>query len=712
MTAASADRAAAAAAYARQGLAVVPCWGVTTDGRCGCSQPACDSIAKHPYAPLAPRGCYSASRDPDVVAGWWAAEPSANVALATGRAHGLLVLDIDAHHDGEASLAALEQEHGPLPRTWTVRTPRGGRHYYFALADDGAAVPSPAGVRPGLDIRADGAMAVAPPSRTPAGAYVWEVSPADLAAPAPCPPWLVALARAPRAGGAPPANGQRGGVDWGQLLAGVPAGERNQRLFEAACRLRRAGVPQGLAAELLRALAARCQPPLAEREVRQVLASAWRYPAGDAPAADVCPRLVRLADVAPARLAWLWPGRVALGKLTLVEGDPGLGKSLLALDLAARVTRGLPMPDGSAGLGGPAGVVLLLAEDDLADTVRPRLDAAGADPARVVALATAGDPVDPERPPTTLDVGALRHAIRAVDARLVVVDPLAAFLPARTDAHTDADVRRALAPLARLAAEERVAVLAIRHLNKNPHAPALYRGGGSIAFLAAARSALLVARHPDAAAQRVVAVLKSNLAEPAEALAFSIVAHDAPAPRLAWHGAVAYTASELLAAGSGAGAAERASATEAVLAALPTDGEGLGPREVAEVTGLALSVVKTLLWRLRATGAVTHVAHGRWARTRALESQQPPQVNNVNSVDFVDFAVHAAAAQGDSVLRPPARAAVARLEALRADAAGPPPRPCGACGTQRWYRPRADCPDYWVCRTCHPLPPAADAIPF
>ncbi|MEM1331474.1 MAG: AAA family ATPase, partial [Planctomycetota bacterium] len=94
----------------------------------------------------------------------------------------------------------------------------------------------------------------------------------------------------------------------------------------------------------------------------------------------------RLSEVRPEEVSWLWPQRIALGKLTMLAGDPGLGKSFVSLDLAARVSAGLPWPDLPSESNAPGGVVLLSAEDGLADTIRPRLDAAGADPSRVVAL--------------------------------------------------------------------------------------------------------------------------------------------------------------------------------------------------------------------------------------------------------------------------------------------------------------------------------------
>ena len=153
-----------------------------------------------------------------------------------------------------------------------------------------------------------------------------------------------------------------------------------------------------------------------------------------------------LSEVEPERVEWLWPGRLPLGKLAVLDGDPGLGKSALTLDLAARVSAGLELPDG--GRCGPAGAVLLSAEDGLADTVRPRLDAAGADTERIVALSTVEDRSGAEMTISlTQDLGTVRWAIGRIGAALVIIDPLMAFLSGKTDSHKDQDVRRALAPL-------------------------------------------------------------------------------------------------------------------------------------------------------------------------------------------------------------------------------------------------------------------------
>ena len=264
-------------------------------------------------------------------------------------------------------------------------------------------------------------------------------------------------------------------------------------------------------------------------------------------------RLVRMSDVTPEQVSWLWPGRIPLGKLTVLDGDPKLGKSTLMLDMAARVTRGLSLPDGADGLG-PASVVLLTAEDGLADTVRPRLDAAGADAARVIvldAIATydeEGKP-GPDRPPALpQDIDALEAAVVEVSAVLVIVDVLNAFLDGSVNSFRDQDVRRALMPLAKMAERTGCAVVVLRHLNKSGGSNALYRGGGSIGIAGAARSVLLVAPDPDDDAGRVLAVVACNVAAPVPSLAFALESdNERGCSRIAWGGTVAHTATALLA---------------------------------------------------------------------------------------------------------------------------------------------------------------------
>jgi hypothetical protein len=244
-------------------------------------------------------------------------------------------------------------------------------------------------------------------------------------------------------------------------------------------------------------------------------------------------------------LPWLWPDRIALGRLTLIDGDPGQGKSLLALDLAARLTTGRELPDGYQP-GEPANVMVLCREDNLGDTVVPRLRAAGADLERVHDWdeAILGPAVFPQACPQ------LQHAIRQTEARLVIFDTFLSFLGQEISSLNDLMIRRALEPLAGVAEETQAALLLIRHLNKcGAGKQAVYRGQGSIAILGRARTAFLVGPDPTDADLHVLACTKTNLAAMPAALGFGIVPAVAGTPRIDWQGPVEWTADDLVATG-------------------------------------------------------------------------------------------------------------------------------------------------------------------
>jgi hypothetical protein len=219
--------------------------------------------------------------------------------------------------------------------------------------------------------------------------------------------------------------------------------------------------------------------------------------------------LRRIADVQAEAVSWLWNNYVPFGKLTVLEGDPAMAKTTIAITIAAAVSRGRALP-GSPSLE-PADVLLATYEDGIADTIRPRLEAAGADLKRVHCIDGTGKHGDlftiPEHIP------ALLASVQRVNARLVVVDPLMAALSGRVDAHKDHHVRRALSPLAKAAEESGAAALVVRHLVKSGGARAIMSGGGSIGIGACARVVLQVGEDPNEPGRRVLAVVKNNLAK-------------------------------------------------------------------------------------------------------------------------------------------------------------------------------------------------------
>jgi len=336
---------------------------------------------------------------------------------------------------------------------------------------------------------------------------------------------------------------------------------------------------------------------------------------------------ILLCDVRPERVTWLWDGRIPLGKLTILDGDPGLGKSTLSLALAANVSRGTPLP-GSTEPSKPAGVVLLSAEDDLADTIRPRLDAAGADVTRILALRTV--PGDDEMPPSIpADLHLLELAIQRVDARLVVIDPLMAFLDADVDGHKDQSIRRALHRLSALAEDTGTAVVVIRHLNKATGGNPLYRGGGSIGIIGAARAGLLVARDPDDESRRVLATTKCNLAAEAESLSFHLEQHN-DASRVVWDGVSAHGAGMLLAESDGDPSAldEAKEVVADILAAGPVASPDLRRRALGEgVSERTMRRARSALGCVKRKAGMT--GGWTWELPNRAEPGQPPTLGHL-----------------------------------------------------------------------------------
>jgi RecA-family ATPase len=292
--------------------------------------------------------------------------------------------------------------------------------------------------------------------------------------------------------------------------------------------------------------------------------------AGVARVARVPARLAvrRASEIEAKLLTWLWPGRIPYGKLTVFEGDAGLGKSLVTATIAAAVTRGRPLPDGTPT--DPADVIIVNLEDAPDDTTKPRLHVAGADMARVHNVDGMPDEEGSVRPLTIPDdLPALEVLIRETAARLVVVDPLMATLSERTDSYKDQSVRRALAPFAKIAEATGVAVLVVRHLKKGASGRAMANGGGSVAFGAAARSVLTVGEHPDDPTRRVLAQVKTNLAKLAPSLVYTVEEVAAVVdgirfdslPQVAWRGQSELSANDLASARAEQDHAEQHSGT-------------------------------------------------------------------------------------------------------------------------------------------------------
>lgn len=247
-----------------------------------------------------------------------------------------------------------------------------------------------------------------------------------------------------------------------------------------------------------------------------------------------------LSSYVPAAVArWLWEPYLPRGKLVVLDGDPGVGKSLLTLDLAARLSRGAPLPNGVPS--DRSHVTLLLSAEEGMATMRPRAEAAGADLDRLLSLCSlSGEPLS-----FPAQIPALEQFIRTYDATLVVIDPLMAFLSAEAAANVDQCVRRVLTPLATVAGYTGACILLVRHLRKVESGKAMLRGQGSIGIIAAARTALLAARHPTDPTLNVLAVSKSNVAGVAPSLGYRVKSDEAGRAVIEWTGPASLSADAL-----------------------------------------------------------------------------------------------------------------------------------------------------------------------
>lgn len=223
--------------------------------------------------------------------------------------------------------------------------------------------------------------------------------------------------------------------------------------------------------------------------------------------------LTRVSDVEAQEVRWIWPGRIAIGKVTVLAGHPGLGKSQLTADIASKVTTGAAWPneDGFA----PQGLVIMMScEDDIADTIRPRLEAAGADLTKVEVVEGLYSAKGERRIfQVKSDMPHLEAALdRAEGVNLVIIDPITAYLNGE-DSHNTGDVRSALAPLQDLAMQRGIAVIVVSHLNKSGgQERAVNAVTGSSAFVALARGAFLVEKDADDPERRLLLPIKNNLA--------------------------------------------------------------------------------------------------------------------------------------------------------------------------------------------------------
>ena len=462
--------------------------------------------------PLTEHGFKNASINKKQIREWAKNHPAANIAFPTGQSTGIIVVDLDVKRgiNGIANFKKLCKELGvKIPETYKIRTPSGGKHYYFQSPHDAKIINSASALGPGIDVKTEGGYIVAEGSVIDGKRYSRISGRIDKLAKLP-PKLRTAMRKRSK-------TKKESGKD---RDGSIPAGNRNDTLFRDACALRDTRRQHKATLKIIRAINQQtCKPPLDDDELERIVNSAFDNDGSQ----DISIR--RAADVELRQLSPLWPGVLFRRKVALVAGEPGLGKSLFSCDVAARLSRAKNWPGGEAPVIGPATVLMLSGEDDAEDTIVPRLIAAGADLSKIHIIADVVESLGGELSAVSID--AHMKSIHAMmlkhKAVLLVIDPVSAFLAER-DSHRDSSVRALLNKIRQFAVEGNYAVLLISHFNKPGEkvSSAVNRVMGSLGFVAAARSVYAIVKDPGDPEKKLVLPIKNNLGPDTEGFRFGI----------------------------------------------------------------------------------------------------------------------------------------------------------------------------------------------
>ena len=321
--------------------------------------------------------------------------------------------------------------------------------------------------------------------------------------------------------------------------------------------------------------------------------------------------IIRMSEVDTQTVEWLWEPYIPFGKVTIVQGNPGEGKTTFALRLAAACTNRKPFSHMAAHE--PFNVIYQTAEDGLGDTIKPRLMEAEADLDRVLVI-------DESNQGLSLSDERIERAIRQTGARLIILDPIQAYVGEKTDMNKANEIRPMFRRLAEIAERTGCAVILIGHLNKAAGGQSAYRGLGSIDFRAAARSVLLIGRVKREPNVRVIVHDKSSLAPEGKPIAFCLD----PETGFSWIGEYDITADELLS-GAGGNTATKTEQAERLILDLLADGKELASEDIVKAAAEAGISERTVQNAKRNMGGILGARRvgGQWYNF--IKKKQPPE---------------------------------------------------------------------------------------
>lgn len=494
-----------ALALVKAGLPVFPAHGNNDAGKCTCGKSHCTNVAKHPAVAGWRK---AATTDETQILKWWNMNPLFNPAIATG--NGLVVLDVDGA-EGMESLHRLEAGYGTLPLTPTARTGGEGYHYYFS--SDRVIHNSVSRLGDKLDIRGDGGYVIAPGAQHRNGNYYeWEKgrSPADIPL-APIPEWILKKLEEKK-------SESSAVSDFKFQDDCIYEGARNQTLFDYGCFLR--GPKNQTMREIEEALVQmnqdKCVPPVDDAELQSIICSVDKYARG----VDIKPdsevaqprKLICAADIQISEARFVLNPYIPEGQLTMIQGNPGDGKTAFACKLAALLTRG----ESFMGLPCETGNVLMLSVEDDQEVLAGRIQASGGDLRRCFLFDNASG--------LTFGSPEIEEYIRMENIRLVIFDPIQAFIGADVDMNRANETRPVLAALKEMAKRNHCAVVILSHINKGmKDGLAIQRSLGSMDIPGACRSILHIGRLMTDTNRRLMVHVKSSNAREGKSVEFSII---------------------------------------------------------------------------------------------------------------------------------------------------------------------------------------------
>ena len=553
--------------YANRGWAVLPLFKIV-DGKCSCGNELCKSPGKHPSIG---KGVKDASIDVNEIsklsqtgATW----DEMNIGIATGELSNIFVVDIDPRHKGDISLAKLEQEHEILI-TLEALTGGGGRHLVFKYPI--RKITNRANVVPGVDVRGDNGYIVASPSNhISGGVYSWK----DNTEIADAPTWLLDLiapikvetatvtaiaTRMPTVATADTVIAFEGGshrniqraMAYANKCNGAASGDRNANAFNLAGHLWAFNIDISDVSSIMSDWNNKNTPPLDNKELADVIKSARDNGTPRAPKPDRIEitatatatgvtgtrklLLVNYDDVEDEIIEWVWEDRIEKNDVNIIFGDGDTGKSFIALDIAARITKGVPMPNSTTPTD--IGDVLYFCREMSDGKIKGRARAVGMDFKHF--MGCKGQVENPNSTKTTTltidEVNLLIDYVKEYRPRLMVIDPIISILG---DVVTDGykSIYDAIDPLVQIAHEYKVTIIGITHCNKGQGIKAKDKMMGSVAFRNAVRATDFVFLDPtdETGVRRIFAQDKCNDGKRVKALTFELISNGAQYPKVVW----------------------------------------------------------------------------------------------------------------------------------------------------------------------------------